>query len=138
MLYETVSGSEVKITGLLDWDAECVCFIPKFMAYSAPWWLWGSADPEALAWNETQVLNPSTSPEDVSNRLIWEAMAGAEWLRYAYKIEYVIARNAFAVLRTGMGYCWQLKDIKNALTEWNKLYPEDDVAEDDDFSMRCR
>jgi hypothetical protein len=72
------------------------------MAYGALFWLWGSAESEASTRDETQVFNPSTSPEDVSNGLTWEAIAEDEWMRYAYKMEYVVARKTFAVLRTGM------------------------------------
>jgi hypothetical protein len=93
LLVQRPHDDTVKVTGVLDWDAEYCIFCPKFVAMRAPFWLW--VDKEA---DEEDKSFAHIEPTDESKRAIkahFEESAGEEWSRYAFLPEYVIARRMF-------------------------------------------
>lgn len=123
ILVDTPNDTSLKLTALLDWDSEYVCFCPKFVAYSALFWLW--VEDEAV--HESQALEPVTKPELENAKRIFDTMAGEEWLRYAYRPEYVLARRMFELLRIGLFDSDHYAGAHDIVDQWKAMYPEDDV-----------
>jgi hypothetical protein len=130
----------VKVTGLLDWDATYACYVPKFMAFRAPFWLWLTEDQS----NDTEFdleaeeyINtcPTTADSHIAAKSIWEQEAGEEWKRIATAPEYIIARRMWLLLRDGM-FSNQSCDVADEVVQaWQELHPDDDVEEEFEFDL---
>ncbi|CAG5169891.1 uncharacterized protein ALTATR162_LOCUS7095 [Alternaria atra] len=135
MLVEIEDDSTLRLTGLLDWDAEFAHFCPKFVAYRAPFWLWLSRDQ-----NEYDEMIAADTPVDADLqhlKILWEDVASDEWKRYAYTPEYLIARRIFTRLRNGICCVGDKNDARSIIDDWQKLHYDQKlttVHSDDDDS----
>ncbi|KAF2109366.1 hypothetical protein BDV96DRAFT_651803 [Lophiotrema nucula] len=110
------SDTEVQITGIIDWDE--TEFAPKFVSHKAPIFLWAKSH-----WDEEQALEDPEDLEDGENKKIFEQMAGPEYLKYAYGLEYIVARVIWQVLRYGMGERITREHLIEYLDKFEKLHP---------------
>jgi hypothetical protein len=126
------SPKSATVTGLLDWDSEYVKFCPKFMAYQAPFWMW--VEDEKQEDDEAFCAYEPESEDKKSLKRYWESLAGEEWCKYAFRKEYEIARRAFSVLQFGFFNSWFDTELQEIVGDWQKLYPDDDLEKDFEFS----
>ncbi|PMD41799.1 hypothetical protein L207DRAFT_565571 [Hyaloscypha variabilis F] len=95
------------ITGILDWDS--ALFAPPFMSCPPPMWLW--------AWNdegeEDERLPNMTPPTPDLRELkqLFEYVAGATYLRFAYGPQYRLARK---LMRFAIDGLQSNEDLKSA------------------------
>jgi hypothetical protein len=120
MLVEVVDSATLKLTGVLDWDAEFAHFCPAFVAYRAPFWLWlEEGDDE---WDEMIATTTPKIPDLLRLKNLWEELAGEKWMRYAYTQEYMIARRLFARLRDGICTAKDAEEAKALVEEWQEMH----------------
>jgi hypothetical protein len=131
----------VTLSGVVDWDAGYSSFVPKFMAFRAPFWLWTSNNPDAGSTIvsgpvvEQETLTCSTTADiDIAAKAIWEQEPGEEWKRFATAPEYIIARRMWSFLRFGHRTNQGFEEGENIVKAWEELHPEDDVEEDFEFT----
>lgn len=112
------SATSASITGVLDWDS--ALFVPAFVAYRAPFWLWAE-NPVAKDYeefDEYQALREPANPEQRELKQMFEEMAGEKWLRYAYGREYISLRRIFPVLRDGSNDSYSLATSEEVIKTW--------------------
>ncbi|KNG44655.1 hypothetical protein DDE82_003299 [Stemphylium lycopersici] len=129
MLVQIVDDSTLKLTAVLDWDAQFAHFCPKFVAYRAPFWLW--LDRSENEYNEMLAATEPTDPELLRMKTLWERLAGDEWKRYAFTPEYMIARRLFARLRDGICRVGDDDDATSIVDDWQKLYYDERLVTTD-------
>jgi hypothetical protein len=114
-----IKDSDVEVTGVLDWDS--ALFGPKFMAKRAPFFMWQPDDADD---NEEQnaIATPQTL-EEVECKKVFEQTVDAEFLRYAYGAEYIIARRIFHVLQRGIHSSTDLFFAKQILEDSQMMHP---------------
>ncbi|KAF2874693.1 hypothetical protein BDV95DRAFT_603493 [Massariosphaeria phaeospora] len=120
ILVDVIDDATVKITGLLDWDADFAHFCPKFVAYGSPFWLW-IAD-EDYEWDETRATEAPSDPGKQQLKQLFEDLASAEWIKYAFTPEYIIARRMFAILRDGIRSNNDSDDADDIVATWQKMH----------------
>lgn len=120
LLAEVVDETNIKVTGVIDWDTAAFC--PKFVSYRPPFFLW---DEEEFfdELNEDTALKIPKDPEKQELKKLFETLAGDEFLKYAYGQEYVLARRMFYVLHTGVKGSYEMRLAKGAIADFDKLYP---------------
>jgi hypothetical protein len=126
----TTDHDSVAISGVLDWDYQFVSFRPKFMAYSAPSWLWEEVRELLPGENEPFYDIEPVDEEKKAWKHYWESLVGEEWCKYANRKEYHIARSLFLVMQFGFRFSHYLAWADEILEEWRVLYPEDDLEDD--------
>ncbi|KAF1829105.1 hypothetical protein BDW02DRAFT_583970 [Decorospora gaudefroyi] len=119
LLVDVIDTATLKLTGVLDWDADFAHFCPKFVAFRAPFWLW--LDKDADESDERLATVEPADPDLLRLKRLWEECAGAEWMRYAFAPEYVIARRMFVRLRDGMGRVGNWEDVVSIVRDWQAL-----------------
>jgi hypothetical protein len=141
LLITPASSKTVTLSGVVDWDAEYSSFVPKFMAFRAPFWLWTgdipNAGPDVVSGPvvEQEILTCSTTANiDKAAKAIWDQEAGEEWKRFATAPEYIIARRMWTLLRFGHRNSDCFAEGENIVKAWEELHPEDDVEEEFDFT----
>ena len=106
------------ITGILDWDSACV--VPSFMACQPPSWFWlhDDCDDERLA--------GATPIDDYSRELkqCFEDAVGEDWLRFAYKPGYRVARRlgTFALAARHWDDEFE-READEIISEWAEMVP---------------
>jgi hypothetical protein len=110
--------TRVDITGVIDWNE--ACFAPQFMAYQSPFWLWISenASSDDLDDETNALLEPETDDDRVRKSVFLEH-ASAEYRKFAFAPEAMLARRMYHLLRTGTFREWSMMDA---------MHPEDGVT----------
>ncbi|USP76896.1 hypothetical protein yc1106_04170 [Curvularia clavata] len=115
LLMEVTSDTEVRITGILDWDS--ALFAPSFMSTRAPSFAWSEGEDEKDALVEPQ--------DEVLRKLkkVFEGVVGETFLKSAYSVELMLARRLWGVLIKGFACgddAWMAEDVLN---EFERMYP---------------
>ena len=124
ILVDIPAEGPLTISGVLDWDS--AIFAPVWVCCAPPWWIWAD-DPEddGADWDEQDesraLVTPPTAKGQEMKR-IFEETVGEDYLEYAYKPQYRLARKLFHFAVNGLH---QNEDVANAeklFTEWQELY----------------
>ena len=116
ILAEVDGVRQVRITGILDWDD--AKFVPKFVAYRAPFFLWSPSEhDERLA-----DARPVDFEQAVYKRM-FEELVGPEFLRYAYGPEYILARRMLRFLLDGVVCGPDERCAWEIIEEFEKMHP---------------
>ncbi|KAF2831611.1 hypothetical protein CC86DRAFT_443233 [Ophiobolus disseminans] len=127
LLAEVRSSTQVEITGVIDWDE--AFFAPQFVAYCSPFWLWISEDAPSDHLDDEK--NALEEPESIADRVVKQVFlenASAEYRRFAFAPEAMLARRMYYILRKGIFGDWSFREAEAIISEWDELHPEDDVA----------
>lgn len=119
----------VKITGVIDWDY--ATFVPKFVAYRAPFWMW--IDDE-MDWEDERfaVHEPKTIKHQAVKAYFMDH-ASDEWKNFAFSPEAILGRQMFDFLLRGVHHDHEAKAAEALLKDWDKLHPEDQIITQDPF-----
>ena len=110
------SDDSLSITGILDWDS--AVFAPRFVGCAPPMWLWAWDDEEE---DETHANDTPSTPEDQEIKRIFEETVGDDFLFYAYKPEYRLARKLFHFAQSGIRSTTEDEEAEELLKEWAEL-----------------
>ena len=110
------SDDSLSITGILDWDS--AVFAPRFVGCAPPMWLWAWSDEEE---DETHANDTPSTPEDQEIKRIFEETVGDDFLFYAYKPEYRLARKLFHFAQCGISSTTEDDEAEELLKEWAEL-----------------
>lgn len=111
-----VKGDQVNIVGLLDWDS--AGFVPKFMAKRAPFWLWQDDGNDER--DENEAVRGPLKEQDAELKKVFEKTVGADFLRYAYGKEYIIARRIFHLAYNGFSYNSDFEAAEDIIQEFEE------------------
>jgi hypothetical protein len=127
LLAEVRSHTEVEITGVIDWDE--AYFAPQVMAYRSPFWLWISENSSSddLEDETNALLEPETDDDRVLKRVFLEN-ASTEYKKFAFAPEAILARRMYHLLRKGIFRDWSMMEAEAIISEWDAMYPDDNVA----------
>ena len=113
----------IKITGILDWDG--AIFAPQFIGCAPSFWLWTwdswVNDPE----DESMANYLPANSQERKLKHVWEEAVGSDFLRYAYKTEYRLARRLFKWALEGIHSTWEMDAADTFLDDWATIRPED-------------
>ena len=139
IMVEFHPGEPLKITGYLDWDS--AVFAPRFVSCAPPWWLW-QADDDATDYqdDESKANETPAQPHKQEIKRAFEETVGEDFLTYAYKPQFQLARKLFHIAKHGNTSSSQLQMVEDFLDEWatfrtkemEKLR-EDDPSDIEDF-----
>jgi hypothetical protein len=126
LLAEVRSATQVDITGIIDWDE--AYFAPQFMAYQSPFWLWISenASSDDLD-DETNALLEPESEDDRVLKGVFLDNASADYKKFAFAPEAMLARRMYHILRKGIFGDWSMMEAEAIISEWDAMHPEDGV-----------
>lgn len=114
----------ITITGVLDWDSAIVA--PKFVSCAPPWWVWAADDDDDGAdWDEQDESRALEEPPTAHARelkQLFEDTVGEDFLHYAYKTQYRLARRLFRFAVNGMHGNEDISDADKLLEEWSEWY----------------
>ncbi|KAI1631773.1 phosphotransferase enzyme family-domain-containing protein [Biscogniauxia mediterranea] len=105
------------ISSILDWDSAVL--FPMFLACEPPLWLW--------AWNEDEDEDERTAndiPPTLEARELkqmFEEAAGPDYMRFAYRPEYRLARKLSSFAIEGISSTDRILEAGKMLKEWRKL-----------------
>jgi hypothetical protein len=127
LLAEVRSHTEVEITGVIDWDE--AYFAPQVMTYRSPFWLWISENSSSddLEDETNALLEPKTDDDRVLKRVFLEN-ASAEYKKFAFAPEAMLARRMYHLLRKGIFGDWSVMEAEAIISEWDTMHPDDNVA----------
>ena len=121
------SDDSLSITGILDWDS--AVFAPRFVGCAPPMWLWAWDDEEE---DETHANDTPSTPEDQEIKRIFEETVGEDFLFYAYKPEYRLARKLFHFAQSGISSTTEDEEAEELLKEWAELCISKFASEEQD------
>ncbi|KAF2498900.1 hypothetical protein BU16DRAFT_443035, partial [Lophium mytilinum] len=119
ILVQVVDDTTVEISGILDWDSGI--FGPKFLSCAPPMWLWLPEDVDHE--DETLAEDDPEDPETLELKEAFEEIVGGEFLRYAYKPEYIIARRLMVAAMSGMFQPADEEAVEKIIQDWEELHP---------------
>jgi hypothetical protein len=117
LLFTTPTPSTVRLTGILNWNA--AVFAPRFMSTRAPFFLW--TDDGADEWDA--VLEPEDADMKRYKR-VFEEVVEAEFVKDAYRPEYVLARGMWRFLAGGIKSGSEMFEAEEVLEKWEEMYPD--------------
>ncbi|PVI02219.1 hypothetical protein DM02DRAFT_523265 [Periconia macrospinosa] len=131
LLVDVKDENTVNVTGVIEWDY--AKFVPKFVAYRAPYWTW--LDDNSLSWHHERHVNHEPRTENGRRaKAYFEANASDEWKKFAFAPEAIIARQMFDFMIRGMsGGSWETDLAEDLLRAWDELHPEDKIKTSDPF-----
>ena len=118
------SDESLTISGILDWDS--AIFAPRFVGCVPPMWIWAWSDEEE---DETLANDTPSTPEQQELKQLFEDAVGPEFLEYAYRREYRLARRLFQFAIDGMRTSEEVTEVESLLAEWAKIYETYSVDE---------
>ena len=120
------SDDSLTITGILDWDS--AIFAPRFVGCVPPMWIWAWSDEEE---DELLANNTPSTPEQQELKQLFEDAVGPTFLRFAYRLEYRLARRLFQFAIDGMKTSEDVQEVESLLSEWAAIYetyPVEDLS----------
>jgi aminoglycoside phosphotransferase (APT) family kinase protein len=117
LLFTTPTPSTVCLTGILDWNT--AVFAPRFVSTRAPFFLWTESDAEE--WDAVP------EPEDADMKTykrVFESVVGAQFVKDAYRAEYVLARGMWRFLVGGVKSGSEMFAAEEVLEKWEEMYPD--------------
>ena len=139
IMVEFHPGEPLKITGYLDWDS--AVFAPRFVSCAPPWWLW-QADDDATDYQDDESKANETPAQAHKQEIkrAFEETVGEDFLTYAYKPQFQLARKLFHIAKHGNTSQSQLQMVEDFLEEWTTFRAkemeklrEDDPSDIEDF-----
>jgi len=118
ILAEVHSEKSLKITGILDWDG--AIFAPRFVGCVPPMWLWAWSFEGQEDESEANQTPAGTEQQELKN--IFEDAVGPDFLEFAYRREYRLARKLFLFAMDGMSSCDAHREADELLEEWAAVY----------------
>ena len=146
IMVEFHPGEPLKITGYLDWDS--AVFAPRFVSCAPPWWLWQDDDDETdYQDDESRANETPAQAHKLEIKRAFEETVGEDFLAYAYKPQFQLARKLFRIAKHGNSSTTQLQMVEDFLDEWEAFFDkemeefqankeklkEDDSSEREDF-----
>ncbi|KAK0509043.1 hypothetical protein JMJ35_008414 [Cladonia borealis] len=139
IMVEFPPGEPLKITGYLDWDS--AVFAPRFVSCAPPWWLWQDDDDETdYQEDESKANETPAQPHKQEIKRAFEETVGEDFLTYAYKPQFQLARKLFHIAKHGNTDSGQFQMVQDFLDEWAAFrdkemeeLSEDDPSETEDF-----
>jgi aminoglycoside phosphotransferase (APT) family kinase protein len=139
ILIHTTSPTTASLSAIIDWD-EAV-FAPVFTNCRPPSWLWDFGGDDDGELDEAAANNTPKDADLATVKKTFEDAAGGEYCRWAYTIEYRLARDIARLAITGIHSNMEYEVAERVVKEWNKvcaqgqfqvcgIYVEDD--EDDE------
>jgi hypothetical protein len=127
LLAEVCSPTQVDITGIIDWDEAYVA--PQFMAYQSPFWLWISENVSSndLEDETNALLDPETDDDRVLKGVFLDN-ASADYKKFAFAPEAMLARRMYHILRKGIFRDWSMMEAEAIISEWDVMHSEDGVT----------
>lgn len=122
------SDSSLNITGILDWDS--AVFAPRFVGCAPPMWLW-AWDEEEEEEDERHANDTPSNSGDQEIKKIFEETVGADFLFYAYKPEYRLARELFRFAKDGINSNEEIEEVEELLKEWTVIYEARTAGKED-------
>ncbi|KAF2806738.1 uncharacterized protein BDZ99DRAFT_479138 [Mytilinidion resinicola] len=119
ILVQVIDDTTVEISGILDWDSGV--FGPKFLSCAPLMWLWLPEDVDHE--DETLAEDDPEDPETLELKEAFEEIVGRDFLRYAYKPEYIIARRVMVAAMSGMFQSADLDAVEKIVQDWEELHP---------------
>ncbi|KAK4695285.1 hypothetical protein P7C71_g2438, partial [Lecanoromycetidae sp. Uapishka_2] len=114
----------ISITGILDWDS--AIFAPRFVSCAPPWWVWAADDEDDGAnWDEQDESRALEEPPTAYARelkQLFEKTVGEDFVHYAYKTQYRLARRLFHFAVNGMHENKDIMDADKLFEEWSEWY----------------
>ena len=111
------SDSSLNITGILDWDS--AVFAPRFVGCAPPMWLWAWDEEEE---DERHANDIPSNSGDQEIKKIFEETVGDDFLLYAYKPEFRLARELFRFAKDGVKSNEEIDEAEELLKEWAVIY----------------
>ena len=138
IMVEFHPGEPLKIRGYLDWDS--AVFAPRFVSCAPPWWLWQDDDDETdYQDDESRANETPRQAHKLEIKRAFEESVGEEFLTYAYKPHFQLARKLFHIAKHGNSSTSQLQMVEDFLDEWAAFYDkemEEEELREDDTSER--
>ncbi|CAI6331457.1 unnamed protein product [Periconia digitata] len=133
MLCTIQNESTVEITGVIDWDF--AMFVPKFLAFRGPFWLWlDDGTPSHVYDLEGSATIEPTGERECALKSIFMAGASDEWKKFAFAPEAILARRMFVILKDGIFGPWAVDEVAAIIQEWIALHPEDNIPVEETHS----
>ena len=124
IMVEFQPGEPLKITGYLDWDS--AVFAPRFVSCAPPWWLWQDDDDETDYQDDESKANETPAQaHKLEIKRAFEETVGEEFLTYAYKPQFQLARKLFHIAKHGNSTTSQLQMVDDFLDEWAAFYDKE-------------
>ncbi|KAK6955569.1 hypothetical protein Daesc_003209 [Daldinia eschscholtzii] len=122
------------LSAILDWDSAILA--PQFMCCKPPFWLWAwQGDDEE---DERIANDEPPSPEGRQLKQLFEEAAGPDYVRFAYKPAYRLARQLVRFAVQGLCSNEDYNEARKMLQEWKELYHDESstyvVSEEDKCS----
>jgi aminoglycoside phosphotransferase (APT) family kinase protein len=121
ILLQVTSPTTASLSAILDWDE--ALFAPAFLNCRPPSWLW---DFEGEDDEELDERVAAKTPEDADLAAVkaaFEDAVGEQYLKYAYKAEYRVARDITRLAVQGIGSNEDYEVAEKVLREWGEMYP---------------
>jgi aminoglycoside phosphotransferase (APT) family kinase protein len=105
------------ISGVLDWDSAVLA--PIFMSCTPPLWIWAWQDDDDE--DERTANDGPATPEARQLKQLFEEAAGQEYVGFAYKPVYRLARRLVRFAIDGIQSNESLREAKVMLQEWETI-----------------
>jgi hypothetical protein len=118
ILVSVASPTEVRISGITDWDS--ALFAPKFLSSRAPFFAWNGE-----LGGEEEDGNALVEPSDKGEREIkryFEEVVGREFLEQAYRAELVLLRRLWHILLRELKNGGDISVLEEVLGEFEGLH----------------
>ncbi|KAK3688263.1 kinase-like domain-containing protein [Podospora appendiculata] len=106
------------ISGMLDWD--CAILGPMFMTCGPPLWIWAWSDEDEDE-DEKIANNDPSDPEARELKEVFEKAAGPDYLSFAYKPAYRLARCLVRIAIEGVHSTDAWRRAEAMLQEWAEI-----------------
>ena len=118
IMAEIGPDKSLTVSGILDWDS--AMFAPRFVGCAPPMWIWAwsnEGEEDQFHANDT----PAT-PEQEELKSLFEDAVGPDFLEYAYRREYRLARKLTQFAIEGINSSTDIDDVEQLLAEWAAIY----------------
>ncbi|KAH6878575.1 hypothetical protein BKA58DRAFT_452712 [Alternaria rosae] len=131
MLLHVTSPTTASLSAILDWDE--TVFAPAFTNCRPPFWLWDSEGNEDEDMDEADAHITPNDADRAAVKKAFEDGAGEEYCKWAYTIEYRLARDIAKLAITGFFSNMDYDVAEKVVKEWNEMFPHLKVCGISDF-----
>jgi aminoglycoside phosphotransferase (APT) family kinase protein len=119
ILVQVVDETNVRFTGILDWDN--ANFAPAFVAFDPPCWLWKFEEfTSGFLEGPNLRLGAAEEPQSIFDqeiKQVFEETVGREWLDVAYRKDAEVYRQIWQLMKEGVWSSVQLYLAEDAIEE---------------------
>ncbi|MCJ1454381.1 hypothetical protein MMC28_004734 [Mycoblastus sanguinarius] len=132
IMIEIHPDESLTISGILDWDS--AVFAPKFVSCAPPWWIWQDENDGVDAQeDESRADETPADPGWQGVKQVFEDNIGEDFLHFAYRPQYQMARRLFRLALTGLHSNEHVEAAKSLLDDWEEYYKLfNEILEEDD------